>query len=191
MSRQVLFWLQILLLPLVLVSMKSTAAAKLDRKHPDYLRAVLISKVTPYIYWQSERFESDVDKINLCVVESGRESLDKLWPYISLLNQRKSGLRSFNVIDVSHFKETPDKLPNDCHIYYFAQVNEQNTHYLIKKAQQESILTLCDTIDELNQGVMIGFIEQRGKLKIYMNDKAVNSSELKVKSSLLRIARKI
>ena len=43
---------------------KSVKAKKaLDKKHPDYVRAVLIAKITPYIYWQPNMFNTTKSSI--------------------------------------------------------------------------------------------------------------------------------
>jgi hypothetical protein len=179
-----------MLLPL-LVGIKPVFAQPLDRKHPDYVRAVLINKITPYIYWQSSAFSAPDAPINLCVVESERDTIDKIWPYLNLLSSRKSGKRAYVIKNIGDFNDHPDKLPNDCHIFYFARLEPRHSRFLAKKAKNSSILTLADTIEELQEGAMMAFIEERGKMKIYVNTRAINASNLKIKSSLLRIAKKI
>lgn len=167
------------------------AIAKVNRKHPDYLRTVLLSKITPYIYWQKSLFDNNAAAINVCIVESGSESIDQLLPYFSLLNQRQVGERKFVVWDVRQFAHMPESMPDICHMYYFAEVTQEDITRLVELANQRSVLTVADSLDEMKQGAMIGFIEEKGKLKIYINLEAIDKSAVRVKSSLIRIARKI
>jgi hypothetical protein len=190
MLKQNGHWLSIMLLSIALMGFKPNAV-KLDRKHPDYVRAVLINKITPYIYWQSSDFSAPDSPIKLCIVESETQTIEKIWPYLNLLSSRKSGNRSYVVKDVSRFKQEPERLPEDCHIFYFAQLSQNHSRQLVTKAKQTSILTIADSLEELNDGAMMAFIEERGKMKIYVNTEAISSSSLKIKSSLLRIAKKI
>jgi hypothetical protein len=151
----------------------------------------LINKITPYVYWQKSAFTHPDSPINLCIIESERDTIENIWPYFDLLSDRKSGERPYSVKDISRFKQQPDKLPDNCHIYYFASLEPGQVRMLVEKATDTSILTIADSLEELHDGVMLAFIEERGKMKIYVNTEAVKNSNLKIKSSLLRIAKKI
>ncbi|MCJ8272691.1 MAG: YfiR family protein [Psychrosphaera sp.] len=191
MLKRTLSRLTLVLLTGSLLPVAFLATHKLDRKHPDYVRAVLINKITPYVYWQKSAFAHPDSPINLCIIESERDTIEKIWPYFDLLNNRKAGTHPFSVKDISRFKQQPDKLPDDCHIYYFASLEPKQVRMLVEKATKTSILTIADSLEELHDGVMLAFIEERGKMKIYVNTEAIKNSNLKIKSSLLRIAKKI
>jgi hypothetical protein len=173
------------------VTASPVAVQQLDHEHPHYLRAVLIDKIAPYIYWQNGAFSSANSPINLCLVESGRDTIAQIWPYFSMLTEQYAEGRSYTVLDISEWGSDIDKLPLNCHIFYFANLEPHHTQLLINKAKQASILTLTDSLEELEQGAMMAFIEERGKIKIYVNTQSINDSRLKIKSSLLRIAKKI
>lgn len=163
----------------------------LDKKHPDYIRAVLLAKITSYVYWQANSFTSIKSPFNLCIIESEKQSIKPIWPYLNLLSGRKSAGRSFQLVEVSEYQTTPKQLPQDCHIYYFASLNQQNTQQLVSVANSLPVLTIGDSMEELYNGAMLAFIEERGRMKIYVNTEALSNSSLKIKSSLLRIAKKI
>lgn len=110
---------------------------------------------------------------------------------MSLLSKRTSGGRPYVVKDISRYREDPTKLPDDCHIYYFAHLDGKHARQLVKNAQHSSILTIADSLEELRDGAMLAFIEERGKIKIYVNTRSLADSGLKIKSSLLRIAKKV
>lgn len=164
---------------------------ELDKKHPHYVRAVLLSKIAGYVYWQSNAFESAQQPFNICVVESDKANMDELWPYLSLLNGRVSAGRKFTLTDISKRYEDTEQLPADCHIYYFGEIRQKHSKALIQNAAKTGILTIADSMEELYDGAMLAFIEERGRMKIYVNTEAVDKGGLKIKSSLLRIAKKI
>ena len=179
------------MLPLFGLYTTLAVAQQLDNQHPYFLRAVLIDKIAPYVYWHTSAFDSLSTPINLCLVESKRESIEQILPYFNMLNDQQVDERSYVVIDLSDWAKMAQKLPSNCHIFYFADLTPEHVQLLVKKARQASILTIADSLEELKQGAMLGFIEEQGKIKIYFNSRSVNASRLKIKSSLLRIAKKI
>jgi hypothetical protein len=191
MLKRTLSRLTLVLLTGGLLPVAFLAASKLDNKHPDYVRAVLVNKITPYVYWQKTALANPDSPINFCIIESERDTIESIWPYFDLLSNQKWGNHPYSVKDISRFKQYPDKLPNNCHIYYFASLEPGQVRMLAEKATEQSILTIADSLEELHDGAMLAFIEERGKMKIYVNTEAVKNSKLKIKSSLLRIAKKI
>ena len=179
------------LLLLISIMAAFTASANLDKKHPNYVRAVLINKITPYIYWRTTTFSAPEDPIKLCIVDRDKQDLSSLMPYMDLLKTRKSGKRAYIVESIGPLKEDVLNLPSDCHIYYLAGLNDADTPKVANIALANEVLTIGDSFEELQQGAMIAFIEQRGKMKIYVNTAAVEASKIKLKSSLLRIAKKL
>lgn len=164
---------------------------ELDQKHPHYIRAVLISKITPYVYWQPSAFGSEQTPFNLCVFASDDSDMIELWPYLNLLKQQTSSGRPFNLINLSPYRDYSNQLPQDCHIYYFGDLRQKHAKALVEKAAAGSVLTIADSMEELYDGAMLAFIEERGRMKIYVNTDAITAGGLKIKSSLLRIAKKI
>ena len=166
-------------------------APRLDRKHPNYVRAVLINKITPFVYWRTSAFSAMDDPIKICLIENGKSDAEDMTPYLKLLKDRKYGQRSYQTVLVDGLEQKTDGLPPDCHIYYLGNVSDSLMLNLVEKAMAEQVLTIADDMDELSRGAMIAFIEQRGKMKIYVNTEALDKSKIKIKSSLMRIAKKI
>ncbi len=163
----------------------------LDKKHPNYIRAVLLSKITAYVYWQASAFETTKAPYNLCVLASNLEELNQLRPYLNLLSGREAGGRTFTLREYAINNLDVAPLPKGCHIFYLAGLDERQAQALVSRAAKANILTIGDSMEELYKGAMLAFIEERGRMKIYVNTEALNDSGLKIKSSLLRIAKKI
>lgn len=167
----------------------------LDIKHPNYIRTVLLSKLVSYTYWPQDMPHSDTREVHICVLGSSETQLDKVASFVEILDNRESdqGLFRVNrvVLDSNALQESAKNLPFKCRIFYYSYMSAELLSAINQVAQRRGVLTVSDSKDSLKKDTMIALIEKRGKLKIFIKSKVLDSSGIRLKSSLLRIANRI
>lgn len=197
------------------VAQEVDASGTVDVNHPNYIRTVLLSKLISYTYWPekswpvdkwpekswpeksklADKRQSKSEDIAICLIASNQNKLNKIAPFINILDNRKSDkgkLRVQNIVIGSvEAKQVANLLPVECRIFYFSDLDDDVLSEIAQVAIQRGVLTVSDTKANLLKGTMVAFIEQRGKLKIYIKTEQLESSGVRLKSSLLRIANRI
>lgn len=76
-----------------------------------------------------------------------------------------------------------------CHILYIAKGRHDHLSDALRKARENSILTVGDSDEFLNHGGMISFVTERNRIKFAVNLPALNEANLKVSSQMLQYAK--
>ena len=180
---------------LMSVSIAVNATGRVDANHPNYIRTVLLSKMISYTYWPQNKPHSDSEDIVICLIASNQKYLNKLTPFIGILNDRKTDKGKLKVhsalISTNELKQQSLGLPFECKIFYYSNLTDELLTAVSDVAKQRGVLTISDSKSNLRGGTMVAFIEKQSRLKIFINEQQLDNSGVRLKSSLLRIANRI
>lgn len=85
--------------------------------------------------------------------------------------------------------DEPDEL-SSCQVIYIGRA-EKRWHQLLDKASGRNILTVSDLDAFAQQGGMVGFYTESGKIRLEVNPEAARKGGLHISSKLLELARTV
>jgi len=140
----------------------------------DRLKAVIVGKVAKYITFQDKSKEEFI--ITLYKNDS-KDLFDKTYKNIKIKNKS---------VKINYIEDINDLKYTD--ILYISNVNSSKLSEILKKTDDKNILTISDTRGFAQKGgvIQLYFVSQKLKLKI--NTQSATQQNLKIKSTLLRVA---
>jgi len=81
-----------------------------------------------------------------------------------------------------------DTIPS-CQILFISSSEKNNLEPIMKYVRKKQILTVGDTPEYPQQGVIVNFYRENNRVKIEINIDAAEQSKLKISSKLLNLAR--
>lgn len=96
-----------------------------------------------------------------------------------LINERKLIVRRENRI--ANLK--------DCHLVFINKSERSRLKEILVVVRENNILTVSETEDFCQQGGIINFVKQSGKVRFEINPAAAEQSNLKISSKLLNVAK--
>ncbi len=82
---------------------------------------------------------------------------------------------------------TMDRL-RQSHVVLLAGLGEESTQHLINSVADAPVLLVGDGKQYINNQTMLDLVEDEGRIRIYANRKALEESQVKVSSRLLKLA---
>jgi hypothetical protein len=78
-----------------------------------------------------------------------------------------------------------------CHLIFICSSEEKNSPEIINLVDKHSVLTVGETPNMLKSGGIINFVVEENKVRFEINLTAAKNSKLKIRSQLLRLAKKV
>ncbi|WP_005034001.1 YfiR family protein [Holophaga foetida] len=78
--------------------------------------------------------------------------------------------------------------PIQCHILFISQSEQQHLARVMRQLPPSGVLTVSDIGRFSQQGGMIGFVTEEGKVRIEINLRTVRQSSLRIHAKLLEVA---
>jgi len=117
--------------------------------------------------------------LTLCIVGN-----DPLGEAMAALNGQVTAGKRLVVKRVNSVNEIPY-----CQILFISSSEKEHLEPIMRYARNKPILTVGDTSEYPNQGVIVNFYIENNRVKIEINIDAAEQSKLKISSKLLNIAR--
>ena len=136
------------------------------------IKAGYLYNFTKFVTWS----EVNSETFNLCILGD-----DPFGELIDPIEQRTAFARPIKVFRFDSPRGM-DKEPH-CHILFVSSS--------IKNALPRSFgntLVVGESVDFIDQGGMIGFVNKQGKIKLQINLKTISQSGLKISAKLLEVA---
>lgn len=154
-----------------------------DYVPPDSLKAAYITRFPEFTEWPARSSLSD-PKTPFTIGVVGNTPI---YPYL-VENSRKMQIKDknvkvLNVSDISQIK--------NCHMVFIARANRHKINRIISSIGNLPILTIGDTEDYENKGIMINIFNSGEHLRFNVNWKAAKKSGITLTSTILCRARKI
>ena len=78
-----------------------------------------------------------------------------------------------------------------CHLLFICQSERKNTREIIDLLKNNGVLTVADTQGFLEDGGIVNFVIEDNKVRFDINLTASEKAGLKIRSQLLRLAKKV
>lgn len=138
------------------------------------VKAVFMYNFTKFIEWPEEHKTT-----NICVL--GKDPFGKA--LTTLEKQKAPEIKVRN-------KTYGDDL-EDCHVLFISESEKFRLEHILAIIEGKPILTISEIKDFIEKDGMIGFINDKNRVKLEMNAKSMLKNKLKVEPMLLEIARKV
>lgn len=135
------------------------------------VKAGYLYNFTKFITWPEDKSET----FNLCIVGE-----DPFGDLIDPIEQRSAFGRPIKLFRFNSLNKE-----QYCHILFISASIKDNS--LLKGIANKS-LTVSESKDFATQGGMIGFVNRQGKIKLQINLKMLQQSDLKISAKLLEVA---
>lgn len=135
------------------------------------VQAAYLFNFTKFVEWPND----GGDVLNVCVV--GKDAIADV---LSELAARHSG-RNVRI------ERAPLNDPKACHVLYLARDNQAAA--LLESVRGRAVLTVSEADNFAQQGGIIGFYMDDGKLKLEINAANAQAANLKISAKLMEVAR--
>lgn len=144
------------------------------------VKAAYVYNFTKFVDWVAEDgVTGRLATVTICVV--GTDPVGSALDEITKLESKG------RPILVRHIQDR-ERIPV-CHILYIGSSEEPHLLRILAQVGSAGVLTVSDIPRFAEQGGMIGFIPERGRVRIEINPVPLRRAGLKVSSKLLEIAR--
>ena len=174
-----LFWLLLALMPL---GARGEGGASTPPSAPESrtVKAAYVYNFTKFVDWAAEDGVTDRSStVVVCVLGSD--------PVGSALDEIASLESKGRPILVHHIQ--PGEIIPACHILYIGNSEAARLAAILAQVGQAGVLTVSDIPRFAEQGGMIGFALERGRVRVEINALRVRGAGLRISSKLLEVAR--
>jgi hypothetical protein len=112
------------------------------------------------------------------------------------LEEHKLVVKRFEGIE--QIKKMPDKDKNErldaiknCHVLFISQSEQKQIRDIIEIVNNKGTLTVSDSDDFIESGGIINFFTEDNKIRFDINQSAAEKNGLKIRSQLLRLAKRV
>ncbi len=152
------------------------ADGNLDAK----VKTAYIFNILKFITWPGATVEDRTSPIRIVVV--GQDPVGDLLEELS-----KSALEG-RALNVEHCRDEGN-LASEAHIVFISRSMEQHLPQIMQNYQGKIVLTISDIRQFSRRGGIIGFFQDRGRIKLEINLRMARELGFKIDARLLEIAR--
>jgi hypothetical protein len=146
------------------------------------VKAAYVYNFTKFVDWGPEEGASNPPPpITICVI--GNDPVGSALDEVATLQAKG---RPIKVLHVTGRENVPP-----CHILYVSSSEEPQLPRILSQVEKAAVLTVSDIPHFVEQGGMIGFVPERGRVRIEINLPRARAAGLTVSSKLLEIARNL
>jgi hypothetical protein len=157
----------------------STADAQALAVDEYQVKAAFLYNFAKFVEWPAEAFKNAQDPITICVL--GRD------PFAGALDKAVSG----KLVDGRPFvvRLQPDAVPVAGCQMAFVSASERKFHAIVSDLKMRGTLTVGEIEGFAEDGGMINFRLEEGRVRIDINPGAAQQQHLRISSKLLSLAR--
>ena len=172
--------LKIIFVNILLLQVLFTALVSGQSYSDASIKAIFIEKFTSYISWPENSKINDTSEDIKIYVFGESDFYDVLK---NIYANRKINGRDVIVKNIFDIDEV-----DDCHILFIPQCGKLKLQEILKITDKKPILTISDTRDYAETGVLINFTIVENKVHFEINRSSVEKSGLKFDFRLINIA---
>ena len=143
------------------------------------VKAAFLYNFTKFVEWPESAFRDEIDPFWICVV--GDDPFGKSLRAV-VEGQEVEGRQ----IKLRPMNDLQD--PTGCHLLFLGRTERQRTADVLAAAREGNVLTVGEAEGFLEQGGVIQFTLDNGKVRFDINPGAAERVGLKISSKLLRLA---
>lgn len=177
----------------LLVTVQARADSASSREYQ--VKAAFLYNFINFIDWPDENDENtDTDKKNPIVIGILGKN-----PFGNAFEPIKDKEVKDRKVTVKHFKNLEElkkiiessTAAQQCHLLYISSSEKENLKNILNLIKDKSILTVGDTENFLESGGIINFLMEDNKVCFEINKTAAERAKLKIRSKLLRLAKRV
>jgi len=144
------------------------------------IKAAFIEKLTRFIEWPGLTPSGQDSAFYLCV--AGENPFDG-----ALDNLAKISLIKGRRLKVLHLKKI--NIHDKCHILFISASMSRHLSKILVQIKNRPVLTIGDTKDYADQGVMVNFFRDDGRIRFEINQESAAAAGITIGARVLKIAR--
>lgn len=143
------------------------------------VKAAFLYNFTKFVEWPPAAFEDERATFRVCIVGGNPfgESLEEVIAGQEVEGRKLTLLRADDLAD-----------PTGCHLLFLGRSERQRTAEVLAAVREANVLTVGEAEGFLEQGGVINFKLDNGKVRFEINPAAAERAGLKMSSKLLRLA---
>ena len=146
------------------------------------VKAAFLFHFAQFVDWPAETFKAAGSPVIFCTM--GED------PFDGVLDNVVSGkLIGNRPVQVQHFKQ-PQGIQN-CHVLFVGSQEKNRVVAILESVKQSAVLTVGESDHFAQQGGMIGFLMEEGKLRFEINLDATQGARLTISARLLSLAKAV
>jgi hypothetical protein len=164
----------------ILFAFLSTAGAQPQPVDEYQVKAAFLYNFAKFVEWPPEVFKSPMDPITICVI--GQD------PFGGALDKAVSG----KLVDGRPFlvRPQPDaRTVSGCQVVFISASERKRFRTIVEDLKTRSALTVSEINGFAENGGMVNFQLEDGKVRIEINPGAAAQERLRISSKLLSLAR--
>src|SRR5258706_1615574 len=144
------------------------------------IKAAFLFNFSQFTEWPPEAFPDKDSPLIIGVLSA----IDPFGGFLdeTVKNEAVQGRR----LVVKHFTRLAEM--QTCHIPYIGQSESKRLEHLVDDLKAKPVLTVSDITDCASRGLMIGFVNERNKIRFKINASTARAANLSLSSKLLRAA---
>jgi hypothetical protein len=188
-----------LAMALIAASITTKARAESTSSREYQIKAAFLYNFIKFVDWPEEKTAGSDNTINIGII--GEDPFEDAFEPIK--DKRIKGrnvvikrFKSIKELKKNGGKGKPELHPEidaikKCHLLFICSSEKKNSGEIIKALNDSSVLTVGETAGFLEDGGIIKFIMEEQKIRFEINATTAEETKLKIRSKLLRLARKV
>lgn len=177
----------VLALALFVGVMSAEAKEESARSREYQVKAAFLYNFIKFIDWPEEKFTDDGKEIVIGIVGE-----DPFGDAFEPIEKKKVKDKKLVVRRFAGFKQLRDKEAlKECHVLFICSSQQEHLKDIITTVEDSGVLTVGETEGFLEAGGIIGFVLHEKKVHFEVNVSAAEQAKLKIRSQLLRLAKRV
>ena len=163
------------------------------------IKAAFLYNFIKFVDWPKEKIGDANEPITLGII--GKDPFGKAFEPVKdkKVKGKKVTVKRFkSVVELKRLGEKGKEELNKqteatkkCHLLYVCSSEKESLKDIIKTVKDRPVLTVADTAGFLKAGGIINFVMDEQKVRFEISTVAAKRSKLKIRSQLLRLAKKV
>jgi len=166
-------------------------------KYKEYeVKSAFIFNFLKFIDWPGEKTAANNNQIIIGIIgedpfgPAANVFKDKSVEDHKLVVKRFESFEQIRKLSEKDKNESIDALKR-CHLLFICQSEQKQLHDIIEIVCNSSVLTVADTDGFIEAGGIINFFTEDNKIRFDINQAAAEKTGLKIRSQLLRLAKRV
>jgi hypothetical protein len=164
-----------------------TATADSETYPEHEVKAAFMYNFLKFTDWPEEKVPDENEAVNIFVIGDYPEC--KTFKDIQEKSQESDPVRVR--IFKSYEQISDPNVLKECHLLYVCKSEKKHVAEILKIVKDSNVLTVSEYEGFLEAGGMINFVEYREKLRFEVNIPAATEADLKLRSKLLKLAKRV
>jgi hypothetical protein len=195
--RPVLLCLLLLCACFALITSPVVATDTSSARYKEYeVKAAFIFNFLKFVDWPAEKTAGNNNQIVIGIIGA-----DPFGPAADIfkdksVEEHKLLVKRFE--GVEQIKKLPEKDKNElydalkqCHLLFISQSEQKQVREIIEITNNNGVLTVADSDGFIEAGGIINFFTEDNKIRFDINQGAAEKTGLKIRSQLLRLAKRV